>query len=170
MVFERFRTALLEKQLKRAQDVTRKQQATAKKKIAVINKNQRAREALLKERLKLRKQQDDLKNRIIKAKQFDLTPSEKQTLETQLKKKKIRDEKLKRSAKKVGDTIFKGLKSTANFIELVDKSLSEASRGRRKPSKPKKRSGKRKKRTRTTSKRKKSSRNRSKSVKRKSKR
>ncbi len=132
MVFERFRTTLLKKQLALAKGVSKTQQKLAKAKLKRIKKNQDVRDELLSERLKIRKEQQSLRDQIKKAREKKLTKTEKQTLERQLAEKKVRDEKIGRLQRMVSDNIFKGLRIASRFIQQLDENVSDRPRKRKK--------------------------------------
>ncbi len=138
MVFERFKTALLKRQLERAKGVSKTEQARVKSKISKIKREQMKRDMLLRERLKVAKEQQVLRNKILRAKKIKLSPSEKRALERSLKQKRERNERIGDAAKKISAGIFKGLQATAKFIEESDQTFDSPKRKTTKRAKTKK--------------------------------
>lgn len=119
MVFEKLKRRLLESQLKKAKAVSNKEEALAQKRITILVKEEKTRQAILKEKLKVEKIQQDLKDQIKNAKKLNLTPTEKKVLERRMKIQQQRRDTLEKNARIIGAGLKKGAILTAQFLSKI---------------------------------------------------
>lgn len=121
MILDKLRSKLLDRQLKKARELSKTEHKRIESKIATVKRHEAKKNLLLREKLKLEMEKERLRTQIRKAKQLNLTPAEKKILEQRAKEKEQRINTIQKNTMTTLKFLGKTTLGIINFIASEEK-------------------------------------------------